>query len=242
MISSSAILLLAVALVSALFFGALARDNSESTAHHEWTSGIFGAPSNLAIFVSLAVVLLPSIIYFWRKRSTESKKNAAAKASGKPGGGGGGGGGKHSLPVLDERTARLLVDFAPEAAVIKLKPAKPGGVGGGEGEGGGGMHSASKGERTAGAPDKTLMSDITSTSETPLPVTPPPQPPPEDVSKKPPKPPLNSLLAIGGPAVDALQKKSESALSSSASQVELDFASKAAAIKAFRISIRSTSK
>jgi hypothetical protein len=77
------------------------------------------------------------------------------------------------------------------------------------------------------------------------PVTPPPSPP-EDVSKEPPKLPLKSLLATGGLAVDALQKKkTESAFSSSASQlgqVELDNASKAAAIKAFHIAIRSTSK
>jgi hypothetical protein len=84
--SSSAILLLALALASVLLFGALPQDNSESLARHERTFGLSlaSAPSNLAIFVSLALVLLSSIIYFWRKRATESKKNVDAKAAAKP--------------------------------------------------------------------------------------------------------------------------------------------------------------
>ena len=82
---SSAILLLALALASALFFCALAQNNSESPARHERTFGpsLTSAPSNLAIFVSLAIVLLSIIIHFWRKRATASKgnaQNAAAKA------------------------------------------------------------------------------------------------------------------------------------------------------------------
>jgi hypothetical protein len=85
--SSSAILLLALACVSVLLSGALAHDKSESPARdrHEPTFGLSlaSAPSNLAVFVSLAAVLLSSIIYFWRKRATESKKNVDAKAAAK---------------------------------------------------------------------------------------------------------------------------------------------------------------
>jgi hypothetical protein len=68
MTSSSTILWLALALASALFFGALAQDD----------------PSSQVYFSSAAVLLATTVIFLWRKGAFESKADAADKAAAAP--------------------------------------------------------------------------------------------------------------------------------------------------------------